>query len=328
MFVKAFFHPLRAKSHAEREVRASRMLREKGLPVPDILGQTLATIQHDGTENVPAEVVIFEHLPDATTLQEELNATADPSSILHDAWSLMKQLSDAGFHHTDPHLGNFIYSKGCLHLVDCGAIIRSSGFVRRFRKRKGLALFLAQFDPDHDARMEALSGIDKELVVATRRTERDRFFRKMLRECSRIEVLKNDGRGELYVTRTKANTEILRVIASSELARLSDETTLGLGVTTIEFSDSRAAQRSWCTAQYLSQRVSNIPTPIALEGRTILIPSQALPEEGSIACASIEDLHARLSCFGFLIEIEELRGLLAKSETMPILSRCDQLRLG
>ncbi len=294
VFVKAFYHPTRARAHASREANHARMLLSRGFPTPQVLSESTGMITGPDVSMRRAHVVVFKFLSPGTTLAQKLASSDSPSIVLKAAWDLMKRLDSKGFSHTDPHLSNFVYSDETLYLVDCSTIKHHRPPFSWFRQRMTIPLFLSQFDPTHDTELQALSGQDWEPIESLRIVGRKRFMAKVLRPCSRIHV-----ESDLLVTRALMTDEMMLT--------LKGETE---GLQQIRFDDTKSARIAWATAHYLGEKIANIRTPLALRDNVILLTNTESAEQPLCSLEpDIESLSRRLAQFHVTLSADEIQGI-------------------
>ncbi|MDR0577699.1 MAG: hypothetical protein LBI87_09250 [Candidatus Accumulibacter sp.] len=190
-----------SRRHWERERRGLGLLREAGLPAPEIV----AAGRLDGG----GHFLLTGFIEDSRTLADRWPAAEAPPpdgaqaiAALLPAFRLFGQLHAAGLIQTDPHPGNFLERAGELFLIDGDGVERMRGEAdeRARQARDNLALLLAQLPPAWEDCPDALlaayaSGEPRRVpgrrslarAVGRARSKRlARFLDKTLRDCSQF----------------------------------------------------------------------------------------------------------------------------------------------
>jgi len=141
------FEGHRAKRHWAREKHGIELLRQRGIPTPELL---FAGALPDATP-----ILITAFIPDAITAQEQwlhCETEQERLELLRDLTHTIAHQHRQGVWQKDLHLGNFLLSKGEIYTIDGDAICaRSTAKLLPSRIRQtNLALFLAQIPPPYE----------------------------------------------------------------------------------------------------------------------------------------------------------------------------------
>ncbi|MDR2450636.1 MAG: hypothetical protein LBE85_02450 [Candidatus Accumulibacter sp.] len=209
-----------AGRHWRRERRGLDLLREAGLPAPEVAGA--GRLDGDGYFLLTA---FFE---DSRTLADEwvLAPEARTMELLRQAFTLLGRLHAAELIQNDPHPGNFLEHAGRLFFIDGDGVERARG---KEQARDNLALLLAQLPPACESRFDELltayapermsRAHGEALSEAVERAREKRladFLGKTLRECSQFSVRRTARR---FSSVARAEDEALaEVLAAPDAA--------------------------------------------------------------------------------------------------------------
>lgn len=140
VIVKLFFHAGQWKRHMLRDRNGVNLLRQSGVPTPELLLETTTTDGKGG-------VLIIEYLQQGTSLSSLLEAAvneADIDEVINLAVKTIALCHQAGLWQRDIHLDNFMLAAGVVYLLDGGDIKAEERLDNKI-SRQNLALFFAQF---------------------------------------------------------------------------------------------------------------------------------------------------------------------------------------
>lgn len=196
VFIKLFFDTHGALRHWERERRGIEALAACGLPTPALL--------YAGPVPQPkGYVLVTEALLSAETLAEAWRRAATHArriALLERMGATLAAQHEAGLLQRDPHLGNFLLSGERLYSIDASKLGVGAQSLPSGRALANLALLLAQLEPRHDADAvaafrayarardwaadEAVLLQLRALIDGARHRRKQRFLRKIFRECT------------------------------------------------------------------------------------------------------------------------------------------------
>lgn len=144
--VKCFYGD-RHRVYFEREVQGLESLERAGV---DTAACLFSAQHHQGQMHL----MVLEYLQDSTTLKQALTDPESSVSLdewLHQAAELFVRLHQANLTQPDPHLENFLISRGRLHMIDAGQMQVLSAPLKQLDAMDNLALFFAQLPVRLDA---------------------------------------------------------------------------------------------------------------------------------------------------------------------------------
>ncbi len=204
---KLFLAGRHARRHFERERRGLEVLHRRGIAVPDVL--------YAGTLDEPRGwLILTAWLPGASA--DTLGEAAIPAVL-----RAVASHHAAGVEQRDAHLANFLVRSGVAWTLDGAGIRAVDGVLPARRALRNLALWLAQFPPAVDARLNewcavygAIAGaVAREelqrLLDRVRRQREARYIDKALRSCTAFDARRTLRR--LQVLDRRDDTSDLRV---------------------------------------------------------------------------------------------------------------------
>lgn len=142
--IAKFFYGVRAQQHAAKESVVLKALIKKGIRTP-----TLLCVY----EQADCTVLLIEYIEDATSLADWLKRGPDQSAfekVILETTALMFECHRAFFEIRDPHLDNFLTSKGNVYIIDAGDITQLSQPLNKENSLQNIALLYAQLPVTHD----------------------------------------------------------------------------------------------------------------------------------------------------------------------------------
>ncbi|MDR2786961.1 MAG: lipopolysaccharide kinase InaA family protein [Candidatus Accumulibacter sp.] len=213
--------------HWARERQGLALLREAGLPTPEVAGA--------GRLDGGGYFLMTEFLEASRTLADRWSAEDPPPDdarsldALRPAFALLGRLHAAGLVQTDPHPGNFLECAGRLFFIDGDG-------VERLRDGKqaldNLALLFAQLPLAWESRADALLAayaperarlrFDRETLLEAVERARTRrlahFLGKTLRDCSQFAVRRT---ARLFSSVVREEDEALRALIDAPDAAIA-----------------------------------------------------------------------------------------------------------
>ncbi len=208
----------------------------QGLNALHAAGIAAPAIRHSGTAAGGAvQVILLEPVRPAVTLEAAWEAAADQQSRIELLEKTLSTIADhhrAGLEQQDIHLDNFLLSGERLVTLDGGGIsVSRAGVLSDRRSRDNLALFFAQFYPEHDELMDRVlpvyegrrqyragsisAGKLHARVDCFRRRRQRRFLKKIFRDCSAF-VTRQSLRRYMVCDRAMASPGMIEFLADPD----------------------------------------------------------------------------------------------------------------
>ncbi|MBN2333568.1 MAG: hypothetical protein JXO49_06470 [Deltaproteobacteria bacterium] len=204
--VKVFPRRRQSRRYWQREDRGVRALAARGILTPEILySGSLAEEQGD--------VVVLPFLATGMTALQLWQEAADDDArqrLLGAMVVLFAHHHQQGVCQRDLHLGNFMAVGEMIHTLDGADIVVSRREVGIRKALANLALFWAQLDPAYDQLVDILfpgycrargwscSAVLcqqlKNRIAASRRWRREKYLKKIFRDCSAVVRCRDTGR--------------------------------------------------------------------------------------------------------------------------------------
>lgn len=144
VFIKVFFHKIKAQRHWERESRGIQLLIENSIPCPNLLFAGKET-------NGPGRFIVQELKPDAIDLLEKWsNDRQGAFKEINKIISLIVKMHKAGLCQQDIHPDNFLLSDNETYCIDVAMLTKSANPLTGTESCKNVALFAAQFPPSDE----------------------------------------------------------------------------------------------------------------------------------------------------------------------------------
>ncbi|MCX7627246.1 MAG: lipopolysaccharide kinase InaA family protein [Methylophilaceae bacterium] len=194
-----------ASRHAARDARGARALASQGIATPLLL--------HAGAiEGQPGQALIFAAIPDSRNA-EQAWAVADDAQRRRLAAALVDVVAQhhaAGLIQTDLYLRNFLCTENTLYTLDGDGIRVHATAIPWSRALPNLALLLSKFAMEDDTEIPSLlrvyaarrgwavtAGMQAALIAKTaaiRIANARRYARKVLRNCTEVQVIQDSSR--------------------------------------------------------------------------------------------------------------------------------------
>jgi len=229
--VKLFIHPSRAKTHWSRELNGAVLLQDKHILTPALIDS--------GLSGEGVFVLIFRYIAgrDLASLWKK-SGVKERERRLSDMMPLLAKHHDARLTHQDLHYGNFLVAaNGQIYTLDAEEIQSSSTPLKKARRLKNLALFLAQtFDMteavnvsllDQYADVSAIKLKPEDpnrfvrWITGYRQQRIDQYLKKIQRECTEI-IHGSTKRGYTLCRRERHSLEVQKLLEQPESFFQSD----------------------------------------------------------------------------------------------------------
>jgi tRNA A-37 threonylcarbamoyl transferase component Bud32 len=225
VFIKLY---ICAEKLFRKELEGLRALHAGGIAAP--------AVRYSGSAGEGTiHVILLEPVQHATTLEAAWEAAADEQAridLLRKSVATIAQHHRAGLEQLDIHLDNFLLSDGRLFTLDGGGIhVCPAGELSVKSSRDNLALFFAQFYPEHDYLIDAVLPLYEqrrqyragsipavhlhERVDYFRRRRQRRFLKKIFRDCSAF-LCNRSLRRYMVCDRAMASPEMLEFLADPD----------------------------------------------------------------------------------------------------------------
>lgn len=302
VFAKFYFDPNNAKRHWLREQAGVRALLDKGILTPELLHASL-----DRRE--PPYFLLFRRIAPAHTLDEAWNTAVSDDRHLVLLRLMMAVLAThhcGGLVHEDMHLGNFLLQGEAVYTLDGDHVRVIDTPISKKRALANLGLLFAQLPPQYDrlagqvfphyaalrgwSESNAYLGILHAQIGASRERRKNKFMKKIFRECSAFVCRKGTREYQIY-DRNYDNPQMRRLLDDPDcllnsevckILKLGNSATVGIvavgdrllvikrnNLKGFWHSLKRAFQRSraslcWRNAHLLSLYGIATPAPVAL----------------------------------------------------------------
>jgi tRNA A-37 threonylcarbamoyl transferase component Bud32 len=225
VFIKLY---IGAEKLFRKELEGLKALRAGGIAAP--------AVRYSGSAGEGTiYIILLEPVQPAATLEAAWEAAADEPArieLLRKSVATIAQHHRAGLEQLDIHLDNFLLSDGRLFTLDGGGIhVCPAGELSVKSSRNNLALFFAQFYPEHDYLIDAVlplyeqrrqyragsipAGHLHERVDYFRRRRQRRFLKKIFRDCSAF-LCHRSLRRYMVCDRAMASPSMLEFLADPD----------------------------------------------------------------------------------------------------------------